>query len=224
MPRQGWTEATRCSAFGAKRRSEHARASPGGRPAGGMRREIKIGAHGAPRVVPCWHAEEVRDEAKALTSAEEEGRATGIEPLRRRSGVRRYPRAELLRRAFEVEVLMCPHCGSARRLPAAITSPESIERRQSAPRQAGRVGAAGRGARAVARGAGEGAGTGSSSGCGTSWWLGSGGPDRSLNRLHLVGGPESGVSTAVRAPSTERSPRAPRPLGSGAAAGGSRVP
>jgi hypothetical protein len=29
---------------------------------------------------------------------------------RRRGGVRRYPWAELLRRVFEVEVLVCPHC------------------------------------------------------------------------------------------------------------------
>jgi len=46
-----------------------------------------------------------------------------------RSGERRrYPWAELLRRVFEVEALVCPHCGGARRLLAAITAPESIER------------------------------------------------------------------------------------------------
>jgi hypothetical protein len=42
--------------------------------------------------------------------------------------VRRYPWAELLRRVFEIDVLVCPHCGGARRLLAAITAPESIER------------------------------------------------------------------------------------------------
>ncbi|MCK5943259.1 MAG: hypothetical protein KAI24_14865 [Planctomycetes bacterium] len=52
-------------------------------------------------------------------------------PGRRRCGdvgVRRYPWAELLRRVFEVEVLVCQHCGGARRLLAAITAPRSIER------------------------------------------------------------------------------------------------
>ena len=62
---------------------------------------------------------------------------------RRRSGRRYYTWAELLRRAFGVEVLRCPRCGGARRLLAAIQDPDSIELRQSAPRQAGRVGAAG---------------------------------------------------------------------------------
>jgi hypothetical protein len=86
---------------------------------------------------------EVGGEAEALPSAEEEGRANAIEQLRRRrrvvphapgrrgrrrGGVRRYPWAELLRRVFDVEVLVCPHCGGARRLLAAITAPASIER------------------------------------------------------------------------------------------------
>ena len=42
--------------------------------------------------------------------------------------MRRYPWAELLRRVFEVEVLVCPHCGGSRRLLAAIHAPASIER------------------------------------------------------------------------------------------------
>ena len=50
-----------------------------------------------------------------------------------------------------------------RRLLAAIQDPSSIERRQSAPRQAGRVGAAGDGP--AIRGAGVGGGTGSAG-----WW------------------------------------------------------
>jgi hypothetical protein len=36
--------------------------------------------------------------------------------------------ADLLRRVFDVEVLVCPHCRGARRLLAAITAPASIER------------------------------------------------------------------------------------------------
>ena len=42
--------------------------------------------------------------------------------------MRRYPWAEVLRRVFEVEVLVCPQCDSARRLLAAIQNPASIER------------------------------------------------------------------------------------------------
>ena len=96
------------------------------------------------RVVPRWdEAEETGGEADAPSSAEGEGRAQAIEQLRRRrrvvphapgrrgrrrGGVRRYPWAELLRRVFDVEVLVCPHCGGARRLLAAITAPASIER------------------------------------------------------------------------------------------------
>ena len=71
----------------------------------------------------------------------------------------RYSWAELLRRVFEVEVLVCPHCGGARRLLAAIHDPASIELRQSAPRQAGRVGVAGDGSAARGAGGGEGQGT-----------------------------------------------------------------
>ena len=47
---------------------------------------------------------------------------------RRRSGRRYYTWAELLRRAFGVDVLRCPRCGGARRLLAAIQDPDSIER------------------------------------------------------------------------------------------------
>jgi hypothetical protein len=47
---------------------------------------------------------------------------------RRRSGRRYYTWAELLRRAFGVDVLTCPRCGGARRLLAAIQDPDSIER------------------------------------------------------------------------------------------------
>jgi hypothetical protein len=48
---------------------------------------------------------------------------------RHRSPVtRRDPWAELLRRVFEIEEFVCPHCGGARRLLAAITAPEAIEK------------------------------------------------------------------------------------------------
>ena len=96
------------------------------------------------RIVPRWDEEqEVAAEADASSAAEDDARAAAIEQLRRRrrvvphapgyrrrraGGVRRYPWAELLRRVFEVNVLVCPHCGGARRLLAAITAPESIER------------------------------------------------------------------------------------------------
>ncbi len=47
----------------------------------------------------------------------------------RRGAMRRYPRAGLLRRVFEVvEVVVCPHCGGERRLLVAITKPDSIGR------------------------------------------------------------------------------------------------
>ncbi len=93
------------------------------------------------RVVPRWdEAEAVAGEAGA--PAEQEAGSAAIDALRRRSsvphapghrrrrasGVRRYPWAELLRRVFEVEVLVCPHCGGAQRLLAAIHDPASIER------------------------------------------------------------------------------------------------
>ena len=81
-------------------------------------------------------------------------------PGKWRRAVRRYYTwAELLRRVFGVEIFTYPNCGGARRLLAAIKDPDSIERGQSAPRQAGRVGAAGDGA--AVRGAGVGGGAGS---------------------------------------------------------------
>ena len=54
---------------------------------------------------------------------------------------------------FRVEIFTCPNCGGARWLLAAIKDPNSIELRQSAPRQAGRVGAAGDVPRTTARAA-----------------------------------------------------------------------
>ena len=36
--------------------------------------------------------------------------------------------AELMKRAFDVEVLVCPHCGGARRLISLITDPAIIHR------------------------------------------------------------------------------------------------
>ena len=115
------------------------------------------------RVVPRPDEGAEAPEGDGAPVAEEETRSLAIEALRRRLRrvpqppgrllcgdvwVRRYLWAELLRRVFEVEVLVWQHCGGARRLLAAITAPESIELRQSAPRQAGRVGAAGDGAAA----------------------------------------------------------------------------
>ncbi len=49
-------------------------------------------------------------------------------PGKRRRGRRRHSWAELLRRVFLIEVLVCPRCGGARRLLAAIHDPESIRR------------------------------------------------------------------------------------------------
>ncbi len=68
---------------------------------------------------------------------------------------RSYPWAELLRGVFEVEVLVCPHGGGVLRLLAAIHDPASIERRQSAPRQPGRVAVACEGLAARGAGGGE---------------------------------------------------------------------
>ena len=65
--------------------------------------------------------------------------------MRRARGVRRYPWAEVLRRVFEVEVLVCPQCDSARRLLAAIQDPASIERvlpAKGLPHEVSDVGAA----------------------------------------------------------------------------------
>lgn len=112
-----------------------------------------------------------QDDERALAEpgAEESGEARARRarvphrPGKRRMGGRRYYTwAELLRRVFAIEIFTCPRCGGSRRLLAAIQDPLSIELRQSAPRQAGRVGAAGDGlAYGSARvGAGE----------GTAWW------------------------------------------------------
>ncbi len=47
---------------------------------------------------------------------------------RRRGGRRRYSWAELLQRAFGIEVLVCPRCSGVRRVLAAIHDPASIAR------------------------------------------------------------------------------------------------
>jgi hypothetical protein len=92
------------------------------------------------RVVPRW--EEDDDKVPVADAADEPPApeaATAVLRSRRRSvphapgrrrwgGVRRYPWAELLRRVFAIDVLVCPHCGGVRRLLAAITAPESIAR------------------------------------------------------------------------------------------------
>ncbi len=95
------------------------------------------------RVVPGWVEGEGADEAErsAPPGADDEaGERTSTAILAQRRGRRRtvphapqvrgrrYPRAELLRRVFEVEALVCPHCGGRRRLLAAVTAPEAIER------------------------------------------------------------------------------------------------
>lgn len=49
-------------------------------------------------------------------------------PSQRRRGGRRYPWAELLRRVYMVDVLLCWRCGGKRRLLAAIHDPESVRR------------------------------------------------------------------------------------------------
>ena len=55
-------------------------------------------------------------------------RASGARRKRRTGLRRRYPWAELLRRVFLIEVLVCPQCGGPRRLLAAIQDPASIRR------------------------------------------------------------------------------------------------
>jgi hypothetical protein len=47
---------------------------------------------------------------------------------RRRGPPRRYPWADLLRRVFGTEVLICPRCGGRRKVLAAIHDPESIRK------------------------------------------------------------------------------------------------
>ena len=47
---------------------------------------------------------------------------------RRRGGRRRYSWAELLRRVFEIDVLVCPSCGGRRKVLSAIHDPDSIAR------------------------------------------------------------------------------------------------
>jgi len=90
------------------------------------------------RVVPCA-VEDVEAEKAPSEEANEPDpfairallrrrRSVPHAPGCRRRRVRRYPWAELLRRVFAVEVLVCPHCRGRRRLLAAITSPDAIER------------------------------------------------------------------------------------------------
>ena len=55
-------------------------------------------------------------------------RTLGARRKRRTGPRRRYPWAELLRRVFLIEVLVCPRCGGPRRLLAAIQDPESIRK------------------------------------------------------------------------------------------------
>ena len=55
-------------------------------------------------------------------------RAVPHRPGRRRRGGRRYPWAELLRRVYLIDVLLCRQCGGKRRLLTAIHDPESIRR------------------------------------------------------------------------------------------------
>jgi hypothetical protein len=79
---------------------------------------------------------------------------------RRRGGRRRYSWAELLQRAFGIEVLVCPKCSGVRRVLAAIHDPGSIARVLGAmglslagPEQAGcRAPPAGEGADAAGEG------------------------------------------------------------------------
>jgi hypothetical protein len=50
------------------------------------------------------------------------------QPGKRRCGRPRYAWAELLRRVFFIDVLVCTQCGGPRSLLAAIHDPESIRR------------------------------------------------------------------------------------------------
>ena len=47
---------------------------------------------------------------------------------KRRGGRRRHPWAELLRRVFGIEVLVCPRCSGIRRVLAAIHDPDAARR------------------------------------------------------------------------------------------------
>ena len=132
------------------------------------------GTDNVPRVDEDGQQDELDEDCADPEAARSDEAAAGSEappvarvphrPGKWRRAVRRYYTwAELLRRVFRVEIFTCPNCGGARRLLAAIKDPDSIERRQSAPRQAGRVGAAGHGA--AIRRAGVGGGAGSAG-----WW------------------------------------------------------
>ena len=107
------------------------------------------GASMRPRIVPRFAEEDARgdvddgrtdtEEAQAeKVAAESVGRRVQRQRVphrlgkRRRGGLRYYTWAELLRRAFGVDVLTCPRCAGVRRLLAAIQAPDSIERVLSA--------------------------------------------------------------------------------------------
>ena len=60
-------------------------------------------------------------------------RVPGVRRKRRTGPRRRYTWAELLRRVYLIEVLVCPRCGGPRRLLAAIQDPESIRRVPGSP-------------------------------------------------------------------------------------------
>ena len=91
------------------------------------------------RVVPRWD-EEVVERAECQHGAggerEVEDEAScrllprrvvpHVPGKRRRGGRRRYPWAELLKRVFEVDVLVCARCGGRRKVLAAIHDPDSI--------------------------------------------------------------------------------------------------
>ena len=49
-------------------------------------------------------------------------------PGKRRRGRPRYSWAELMRRVYCIDVLVCPHCGGPRRLLAAVHDPAAIRR------------------------------------------------------------------------------------------------
>ena len=65
-------------------------------------------------------------ETRAIDALRTRRRVPHAPGKRRRGGVRRHTWAELLRRVFAFEVLVCRHCGGMRRLLAAVTAPESI--------------------------------------------------------------------------------------------------